>query len=314
MVDVYTIIAESRYGYPLTGWIRNYAYSAIGKDDLWLAKWVWYHRSKGHCFISFDYSKYDSTIPSWLIKSAFDVIRSCFRKYDEQLLAVIEEDFINKNIITGDGVIHVTHGNPSGSRLTAIINGICNEIITETWLLKFDMRADYNIMGDDNLIYLHQSEVSTSDVQDICDYITHNFGIHVNASKSNYGTCFDDPEYLSRFWGLQGPWRHQGEVISLIAYPERKRVYSAKLLQPSLVLYAYILAYPTTMRELMNVSSFMSDFNVKFSTIEWTREMREAVPYNLRTHVESLGLHQVSQEMKAERARLLEGDSDRVAS
>jgi len=287
MVDVYTIIAESKFGAPLNEWLRNYPYTAIGKDDQWITRWVNQCKEQGWNFISLDYSKYDSTIPSWLIRSAFDVIRSAFQSYDSILLSCIEEDFINKNIVTADGVIHVTHGNPSGSRLTAIINGICNEIMTETWLSALNLKGMCNIMGDDNLVYL-QAKVDHALVASISQYIVHNFGVRVNADKSNSGTFRDDPEYLSRFWGFSGPYRNIGEVISLICYPERFRPYDRKdvELTPEMILYSYVLAYRRTMYELVDVESLLRDINISFTTIRWTKEQREAVPYNVRLHVE----------------------------
>ena len=288
-VDVYEVCSESRFGAPLNEFLMSYEYSNIGKDDRWTTQWVTNKRNKGLSFISFDYSKYDSTIPSWLIHSAFDIIRGAFVSYDGELLSVIEEDFINKNIITRDGVIHVSHGNPSGSRLTAIINGICNEIITETWADKFGVEVVYNIMGDDNLVYMYY--VDDALVTQISQYITHNFGITVNADKSNFGTWQDEPEYLSRFWSYDGPWRWDGEVISLIAYPETFREYDRKdvVLTPEMIVYSYVLAYRKTMLHLIDVSRFLRDVNLSFTKLEWTKEQREAVPYNLRLVVELNG-------------------------
>lgn len=287
MVDVYTIIAESKFGAPLNEWLKDYRFTAIGKDDRWITRWVNEHKLLGWNFISLDYSKYDSTIPSWLIKSAFDVIRSAFSAYDSTLLSAIEEDFINKNIVTGTDVIHVTHGNPSGSRLTAIINGICNEIMTETWMHAMNLKGECNIMGDDNLVYL-STVVDDALVTSISQYITHNFGVKVNADKSNSGTYGQDPEYLSRFWGQSGPYRNAGEVISLIAYPERFRPYNRKdvELTPEMILYSYVLAYRRTMDELIDTEALLRDIDFSFTTIRWTKEQREAVPYNIRTHVE----------------------------
>jgi hypothetical protein len=287
MVDVYQIIAESKFGYPLNQFLKSYDYTAIGKDDPWITGWCNRQREFGGSFISLDYSKYDSTIPSWLIHSAFDVIRSAFLEYDSELLSCIEEDFINKNVVTADGVLHFTKGNPSGSRLTAIINGICNEIITETWLSKFNLMGMYNIMGDDNLIYLRSQSIDAL-VPLISQYIMHNFGIKVNVEKSNSGRWYQDPEYLSRFWSNSGPYRSSGEVISLIAYPERFRPYDRKdvELTPAMILYSYVLAYRRTMLELIDVEALLRDINFTFASIKWTKEQREAVPYNIRVHVE----------------------------
>jgi hypothetical protein len=289
IVGPYQIMSESRFGAPLNDWLRNYPYTAIGKDDHWLLDWVAKQKRAGRNFISLDYSKYDSTIPSWLIHAAFEVLAGAFDEYDCELLKVIEEDFINKNIITPDDVLHVTHGNPSGSRLTAVINGICNEIITETWLDAFQLKAVYNIMGDDNLIYF--TEVADVSIALIGQYIEHNFGIKVNLDKCNSGNCRQDPEYLSRYWSDAGAWRWEGDVISLICYPEKFRPYDRLkkqgiVLTPELIIYSYILAYPVTMRKLMDVDQFMRDGHIRLSTISWTKEQREAVPYNVRSFVE----------------------------
>jgi hypothetical protein len=309
MVDVYTIIAESKFGAPLNDWLKQYSYTAIGKDDKWIQRWCNQQRDRGWNFISLDYSKYDSTIPAWLIHSAFDVIRSAFSEYDSTLLSVIEEDFINKNIVTGEGVIYAKHGNPSGSRLTAIINGICNEIMTETWMSALKHRGVCNIMGDDNLIFLPE-RVDDALVSSISSYITHNFGVKVNAEKSNSGSWMQDPEYLSRYWGRTGPYRNIGEVISLIAYPEKFRPYNRKdiVLTPEMILYSYVLAYRRTMDELIDTERFLRDINISFTTLEWSKEQREAVPYNVRLHVELNSLYS-----RSTMAELLEANRTAIA-
>jgi hypothetical protein len=287
MVDIMVIISERKWAKPLTQWISTYPYSAVGKPDEWICNWVFTQRMQRRSYISLDYSKYDSTIPSWLIRSAFDVIRSAFNDCDSNLLNVLEEDFINKNIITGDSIIFTNHGNPSGSGFTTIINGICNEIITETWMHAFGLSGHYNIMGDDNLIYLDYSFPSDL-VHRIASYIKHNFGVVVNPDKSSYGTPKDYPEYLSRFWTEAGGRRDFGEVISLLAYPESFRPYDEyDDLTPQLVIYSYILAYPVTMRKNMDVDRFIRDTGLREESIQWTKKTRQQIPYNVRTYVES---------------------------
>jgi hypothetical protein len=288
MIDLNVIIAERKWAKPLTAWLAQYPYSAIGKPDQWIAHWTFGQRTKMRSYISLDYSKYDSTIPSWLIKTAFEVIRAAFDDIcDPQLLEVVEEDFLNKNIITGDDVFFTNHGNPSGSGFTAIINGICNEIITETWLDWKGLEAEYNIMGDDNLIYLCGSTVSQEMIDSVSSYIYHNFGVRVNASKSSFGTPYHDPEYLSRFWTVEGGQRDKGEVIGLLGYPETYRAYDKyEELTPELVVFSYILAYPATMRKLMNVWTFLRNTGLCEDSISWTKEARLQIPYNIRTYVE----------------------------
>lgn len=258
MVDVFQVITEARWGTPLTEWLKAYPYSAVGKTNVDVSRWINGERANRRSFVSLDYSKFDSTIPSWMIRAAFDVLRSAFVGPSnlDRLLAVVEEDFINKNIVTWDGVVRATHGNPSGSRLTTIINGIVNEIMTETWLQRFGVRAEYQIMGDDNLIFFHQGRV---DVGSVASYLTHNFGIKVNADKSNSGSCVDDPEYLGRRWGAQGCYVTPGDAIIHIAYPERFRNYRTGL-DPWDILYAQVLNFPATMSKLIDLPRFLKSY------------------------------------------------------
>lgn len=290
MVDGYQVMTESRFGEPLTQFMKALVHVGVGKTDAWFKEWIASERRSQKSFISLDFSKFDSTIPSWLIHSAFDVIRSAFTEYDEELLRVVEEDFIHKNILGGWSVTHADHGNPSGSRLTTIINCICNEIITETWLDAFGIEAHYNVMGDDNLLFTYANIAQDSAfVINLSHYIEHNFGIKVNVDKESYGLWRKDPLYLSRFWSDAGPYRCAGEVISMLAYPERPRPYDRPDVQltPELVLYSYVLAYRKTMDDLMRVGEFLRDVQQSVSHIKWTKEQREAVPYNVRTVVES---------------------------
>lgn len=289
MDSVYSVCTACRVGVPITEFLRYYKYSAIGKDDHKIRRQINIWRNKATGYISLDYSKYDSTIPAWLLRYAFKVLRGCFafrNRHEEELFDVIEETFIRKTFLLPEGRKSITHGTPSGSRLTALINGICNEIITETWMDKFHVQAEYMIMGDDNLIYLYWTGDSTRLLRDVSEYIGHNFGIKVNVDKSNTGTSFKDPEFLSRFWAVSGPWRWKGEVVSLLAYPEKFRPYDWTELTPELVMYAYILAYERTMREMMDVDRFLRDNKLDFLKALGSVEVRKQLPWNVRNSFE----------------------------
>ena len=287
IVSLPVIIAESKFGEPLTHCMDSYEYSAIGKDDTYINNWVNMMRLGHNSFLSLDYSKYDSTIPAWLIHAAFDILREISGHDQSDLLNVIERDFIYKNMITPYGVIYARHGNPSGSRLTAIINGICNELITETWMHALGYSGKYMIMGDDNLIWLDQS-IDKADVKRIASYIMHNFGVKVNVDKTNYGTNHDNPEFMSRIWTPNGVRRNKADIISLIAYPERFRNYRSKNspLTPELLLYSYCLAYPTDMQQLIQYSKLRSLLPTNLNNIIWSKQLRMELPYTIRLHME----------------------------
>lgn len=284
MVSLCVVLAERQFAKPLIDRLKWYDYSAVGKDDTWLWRWVYRNMSRGRYWISLDYSKFDSTIPSWLIKAAFDVVKSAFCKegFDEELFAVITEDFIYKNLVLEGRVVSVSHGNPSGSAFTTIINGICNELVTETWMEwkgVNQLTVRYNIMGDDNLIFYGGNQL---DIDEIASYIWHNFGIKVNADKTKCGYAHhQDPEYLSRFWTVQGPWRDKHTLLSKAIYPERFRKYGGNV-TPEIVVYSYILGYRAGMEQLLNVSEFLRTTNVATKNQELTREELRSLPYNVR--------------------------------
>lgn len=285
MVDVWTVIAERMWGKPLTEWLKSYKYSAVGKDDFQLKQRISSMRLEKWNHISIDYSKYDSSIPSWLIDSAFKVIKSAFKHCDEDLLEVLKYDFICKNLITATDVVYVNHGNPSGSGLTTIINGICNEIMTEAWasFLNMSNDVDYIIMGDDNLIYFN----GKVDKGIIASYLLHNFGVQVNEDKTTIGTKGDDPEFLSRIWRIDGAFRHPFILLSKLAFPEKWRDYSQ--IEPMLVLYSYILAYPMGMRELIDVQAFLKSSKDLLSEISLNKALVKFMPYNVQLAYEHNG-------------------------
>lgn len=281
-VSVWTVISEMMFSKPLNAWLKYYPYSAIGKSDAAIWNWVMNRRVTCNSWFSLDYSKYDSTIPSWLIHEAFDVLKSAFQlsDYDEALLRVIENDFIHKNVITASDVVHVDHGNPSGSGLTAIINGICNELITEQWLLKFNTAAKYMIMGDDNLIYF---EKVRPDIATVASYITYCFGVNVNADKSGTGGQDDPPEFLSRIWTNSGPYRHPNILISKMLFPERFRPYDKHPeLTPELVFFSYVLGYRAGMEKMFDVPRFIRDTGLVREIIAEGSAAFESLPYNVR--------------------------------
>lgn len=293
IVDIYPVIGERMWAKPLTDRLKYYQYTAIGKSDARINEYINRARGTNREWLSLDFKAYDSTIPSWMIHAAFKVISSAFDVQDASLLKVLENDFREKNIIVGDGVEHFTHGNPSGSGFTAIVNGIVNEIITETWLdwlgWTYDVK-DYMIMGDDNLIFFRRKGIN-SHIDEIASYISHNFGIECHPDKCQWDTVGSSPEFLSRSWTWMGAERNILEIISLMIFPEHWRKYrsakaSENTLTPALLLYAYILAYPVTMRKYMDVDRFLREYRLEWELVNWTPEMKAALPYRLRCWVE----------------------------
>lgn len=291
MVTMLIIILESLYANPITQWLSDYPYSAIGKDDYQtLPTLISRHRALGRSWLSLDYSSYDATIPSWLIRTAFEILRGmfpCLSEEDGKLWDAIVQSFIVKDLITPDGILHVTHGNPSGSKFTAIINGVCNEIMTEYWAILLNKKVEYIIMGDDNLIFFKTGSISQEEVDRIADVLSSKIGIKVNAQKSTMGKSTDAPHFLSREWRDVGAWRSPDELISLLAYPERFRDYKrSSVLTPELIIFSYILSCRAGMAEWFDVNRFVREHQFRMTRSMWTKEVLREVPWTVRYRVE----------------------------
>jgi hypothetical protein len=282
MISLRRVLAEQKFSTPINNWIKNYSYSAIGKFDKYISKWVHNCKSKFQSWLSLDYSKYDSTIPSWLLHAAFDVVEGMFSSYDKELFTILRNDFIYKNIVLHDSVRFSSHGTASGSSFTALVNGICNEIITETWANALGYHLKYMIMGDDNLLFIKEV-LNPKAVEQISSYISHNFGIIVNADKSTFGDCFGHPEFLSRTWVVEGPYRPFSHIISKICFPERKRPYWEPGVTPELVLYGYLLAYPAKVNKWFDSERFRRE-NPNLSLERLASEgLGYLLPYGVQT-------------------------------
>lgn len=213
-------------------------------------------------WFSADFSRYDSTIPSWMIETVYkDFIRPMFKEdnFDDQLFNIMVHDLIHKDIILDDGITHVDHGNGSGFRSTTCTSTCCTRIAYLTYFNKlgWEEGKDFIMMacGDDSLIF--SREPINSD--DIASYFKHNFGFICDPKKCSSGSVFEGeyPKYLSRVWKRTGEWRDPLEIIGKLAFPERFRDH--KITPPEVVIYAYCLAFPLGMREIINVGKFLKD-------------------------------------------------------
>lgn len=293
MVTLVVILVEALFANPVTEFLTHYSYSAIGKNDItYIPGWVTGRRLRHYSWVSLDYSQYDASLPSWLIDSAFDIIKGAFKSLDplmDRLFEVVRRSFIVKELVTPEGILRVTHGNPSGSKFTAIINGVCNEIMTEYWSDLLERKVEYMIMGDDNLIFFSDGRsITLKEKERIADILTHKFGIAVNATKCDSGDWQAIPKFLSREWRPEGAWRDLLDLVAHLAYPERFRNYrvnkksGVSSLTPEVVFFSYILGCKAGMNEFFDVNRFLRDYGFKLKQIELSPEAYRELPWNMR--------------------------------
>lgn len=260
MMDIYELLSELRFAKAAQRYLATLDIYAGGKVPRDLFQLVNRNRFKYQNWVSIDYSKYDQTIPGWLLEQAFRVVRSWFGEFDakeQKLWNIIVNDFIHKGFVGPEGnIVYADNGLPSGSMFTQIIGTICNRIMIQTFAYAqgYENKVVTIICSDDNLIFYDE----WFDYVKYASYVSHNFGVNVSADKCSYGTRRDNPEFLSRYWTTTGIYRNPKILIAKMMYPERFRDYKRnKQLKPELIFYSYYLAYPEGMREFFDMDKFL---------------------------------------------------------
>lgn len=257
MVSLLTIIGELMFAKPFQNWLGDQPYYAGKKSDEEIGMYISHWRTKYRKFMSIDYSSFDQTISSWLIEDAFSIIAEAFVMNEEEskIFKAIVNDFIHKDFIVAEGVLHSDRGVPSGSMFTQIIDSLVNVIVVQTFFNLRNVKAEMMAMGDDNIIFT-SGEVN---ITDLAVFVQTKFGLEVKVDdKSNEGLTNQDPKFLSRFWTKDGAWRHINQLQSRLLYPERYRRYGSDV-TPEMVVFAFILTYPKGMKEMIDVQRFLRE-------------------------------------------------------
>ena len=256
MIDIHQIMAETMFATPFTHWLSQQEWYAGGKDDTAINAIVQKYRAIGYHMLTVDYSKYDQSITSWMIHVAFDIIRESFHSdpnFDEELFHIIRMDFIHKVFIDGTGQLrYASHGVPSGSMFTQIVDSIVNRVMILTYANAKKVRIHAMIiMGDDNLIF----SVEQIDTKDLAGYLKRMFNAVVNDDKCSYTKPHGYPEFLSREWRPQGVYRKPEVLIMKAIYPENFRPYKQVAdLSPEQIIYAYYKTFPLGMAEIIDAN------------------------------------------------------------
>jgi hypothetical protein len=280
MIDINVIIAELIFAKPIQHYMAGVSWYAGGKDlDHGISGIISDMRAKHNFWTSLDYSSFDSSVSAWLIHDAFDIIREAFvglTLKELAILQIVENDFIEKDFIFADEVIHSVKGVPSGSMFTQIVDSIVNRLVITTYLKAKRMNGSMIVMGDDNLVYTFDE----IDPIDLSTYISKNFGMKVNPDKTCHGASYQNPMFLSTEWRLSGRWRDPHIVLSKLLYPERRRIYSYDA-TPDECLFSYVLAYNATMYQILDMRKFFEAFP-KYRKTTLSRVGSHYLPGHLR--------------------------------
>jgi hypothetical protein len=277
---------------------------AGGKSSKYLRNFIRYY-CYGKYWVSTDMSKYDQSVPAWLLSKAFELIRLRFPESCEEELKWIEYDFIHKKIIGYDGKLWSKEkGIPSGNYFTQIVGSLCNLLMICTFLAskcggsveerkayiawellpKHCGRGRYLTviaMGDDNIVFTRKpfplSEYAT--------YAKRNFGMTINVEKSSSG-CAEAPEFLKREWTEWGEWREPLEFFIQLTHPENERGYEKEGYTEWHILYGLYLTYQPMMSKYFTEAELverMAKSGVGLdSLLTLGRSSRQQVPGSLR--------------------------------
>lgn len=166
--------------------------------------------------VAMDYSKFDSSIPSYLIKQAFKILSTWFSPEDRKEFGyeIVEKYFLHTPIVMPDGNLYTgkKHGVPSGSYFTQMIDSIVNTILLGSMSSAHQLGLQWKkmlVLGDDVLICMINPKL-----EEIRAYLL-TFGIVLNLEKTKF-----EPHFLGATWNFGKPTRRLDELLSMAVQPE----------------------------------------------------------------------------------------------
>jgi len=258
--------------------------------------------------VTLDWSSFDSSIPSWLIKEAFDILHDCFDdsyadvdgtavyggavmvEKNSQLWKFIVEYFIKTPIMLPNGDVYVkTHGIPSGSFFTQAVGTIVNAIIVYSLDIYYGWNGRrFRFLGDDSsfLIPIYRNQINPTKLADTANSV---FGVTLKIEKLHIATTQLERKFLG--YRCQGYRfiRSDHEWITNVLYPERD-IESLEQ-SASRVLAYYILGGCNS----EPYCSFFHDYfrrypQIQGRKVEPTRSLKRLLRYVLRMPLDYLEL------------------------
>lgn len=255
-INASMVLVEALYARPLMDKIlpkvKQYA---GGKSPMYINRTL--RRWKSWHWVCVDYSKYDSTVPKWIIKETFRMIKELFSDADGEVLDWIYYHFVHTKMILPSGEVRrKAKGIPSGSYFTQIVGSLVNMLMIRTYqysLFKDKIRGmtmrsgeiAFMVMGDDNIVFT----AVEMNRKKLASYLKKNFGIEMNPLKCDHGEQGADPVFLKRKWMEGGEWRNPLELLINMCTPERHRTYDTY--RPIHIVFGYYLTYRMALKEII---------------------------------------------------------------
>lgn len=222
-------IMESRFARPLINHfleVRSPMAFGMSKTELGAKLHRYVVEGKG-TEVCLDYSKFDSTIPKYLIKEAFRILSTWFTPTDEATYGwdTVVKYFITTPIVMPDGHLYTgkNHGVPSGSYFTQMIDSVVN--VTLMYALRsrfgfdFDPKSLY-VLGDDVIVSIR----GKVELKAWARYLS-GFGLKIHDDKK---TEIGVSHFLGAYWEKGKPDVPLDEILKKSVFPEVYRNYEGK--------------------------------------------------------------------------------------
>lgn len=190
----------------------------------------------GYPYLMGDWSKFDKTIPAWLIRDAFKILTECIdftrvQDADGKIWRVREHRsrrrwrrlisyFIDTPIRMSDGTRYQKHsGVPSGTCFTNVIDSIVNMIVMRYIVYEFTGSLPIHdlYLGDDSVVVLPKM----IDLTKLSEFALDQFGMIFNPDKSYVTYRPTNIHFLGYYNNSGMPVKAIDTIIASTIYPER---------------------------------------------------------------------------------------------
>jgi hypothetical protein len=166
--------------------------------------------------VGLDWSRFDSSVPRFLIRFAFGIIKKAYGTEYEGVLDMIEHYFIFTPIMMPDGKVFIKRtGIPSGSRFTALIGSIVNWVLIRA--MTKGMARQLHTVGDDSLFAISASQRDISLMLNEWKAFAAALGMTINSDKTEIG---GDVKFLGRRQRYGSTYRDPGILLLHFMLPE----------------------------------------------------------------------------------------------
>jgi hypothetical protein len=187
--------------------------------------------------VSGDYSNFDARVPNWLIRDVFSMLSDWFdfskvKDSEGKIWNVKPEQtarrwkamvsyFVNTKVRTPSGLrVQKSHGVPSGSMFTNLLDTLCNAVQTRTAFRRVYgalPEKDY-YYGDDSVLLLRD----LPDLDAIAIELDATFGAILSVDKTILSSNVLNLHWLGYYHRDTGPSRDLKFIVASTIYPERE--------------------------------------------------------------------------------------------